>query len=71
MIERPYGNKKVIISAVQPFGNSDVALKHTGWVDFIRRLCRAAGEETDLLIWDFVLKKMPEHQVNLNLKVKW
>lgn len=71
VIERPYGNGKVIISAVQPFGNSDVALKHTGWVDFIRELCRAAGEETDLLIWDFVLKKMPEHQVNLNLKVKW
>lgn len=71
LIEKPYGKGKVIFSAVQPFGNSDVALQPTPWIDVIQNICQAAKEPTNLPIWDFVLKKLPEHQVELKLTTKW
>lgn len=71
LLERPVGQGRIIFSAVQPFGNSDVALQPTAWVDFIRALCQSVGEPTGRPIWDFVLKKSPEHQVDLNLTIKW
>jgi hypothetical protein len=71
LLERSIGQGRIIFSAAQPFGNSDVALQPTAWVDFFQALCQSVGEPTGLPIWDFVLKKSPEHQVELNLTTKW
>jgi hypothetical protein len=71
IIERPYGKGKIILSAVQPFGNSDVALAQTAWLDFTAAICQSVKEPTDLPIWDFVLRKRPENDVKLDLLIKW
>jgi hypothetical protein len=71
IIERLYGQGKVILSAVQPFGNSDVALRPTAWQEFTAALCRSVGEPMDLPIWDFVLKKLPENEVTFTPLIKW
>jgi hypothetical protein len=71
IIERPYGKGKLILSAVQPFGNSDVALAPTAWQDFTAAICQSVNEPTGLPIWSFVLKRAPENDVKLDLLIKW
>lgn len=71
-IERPYGKGKVMLFAVQPFGNSaELALQETTWTEFVRTICKDVNEAVDLPIWDFVLKRFPEHKVEINVNKKW
>lgn len=71
IIERSVGKGKLIFSAIQPFGTSDAALQETAWADFARKICGEINEPTGLPIWDFELKRFPEHKVELNLNRKW
>lgn len=71
IIERPLGQGRLILAAVQPFGASDVALAPSPWREFTGALCAASGEATGLPIWDFYLKKLPENDVRLDLLRKW
>ena len=59
------------VSAVQPFGNSDVALARTSWQYFTAAICQSVNEPMGLPIRDLVLKKSPEHDVKLDLVIKW
>ncbi len=54
-LEKSLGKGRLVIFAVQPFGNSAAALKPEGWTGFFVDFCRQAKEETGLPLWDYVL----------------
>ncbi len=70
IIERPAGKGKILLSAVLPFGNSDVIRKPGGWLDFFQNLIKQAGEPSGLPIWDFELPRLKEYEVSLEPLIK-
>ena len=64
-IERKVGKGKVIYFAIQPFGSSALALAPQAWSAFFAAQAKAAGEKTNLPVWDFLL---PEVKPSINLK---
>ncbi len=58
-LEKTLGKGRMVIFAVQPFGNSAAALKPEGWTGFFTDFCRQAKEETGLPVWDYVLPDEP------------
>ena len=54
-MEFSVGKGKWIFSAVQPFGNSDIALAPGAWKDFMTDLAKTIGEPVNQPIWRFQL----------------
>ena len=55
IVEFSVGKGKWIFSAVQPFGNSDIALAPGAWKDFMNDLAKNINEPVNLPIWRFQL----------------
>ena len=59
-IERKVGKGSVVYFAVQPFGNSNLAIAPGKWQNFFAAEAKRAGETTGLAKWDFLLEKAPK-----------
>lgn len=57
MIRLRHGRGTLIVSAVQPFGDSSAAVKPGAWTGFFRTLAAEVGETTGRPIWRFTIPK--------------
>ena len=55
IIRRRHGNGTLILSAVQPFGDSSAAVNPGEWTAFFRKLAAETGEVTDRPLWRFTI----------------
>lgn len=60
IIRLKHGNGTLIVSAVQPFGDSSAAVKPGEWMSFFRHFTNETGEPPDRPIWRFTISKGKE-----------